>query len=105
MTEFQTKEEMKMSENRTVSFEILQQVGVLSTSGTGWSKEVNLVSWNGSAPKYDIREWDPAHERMSRGVTLNEREMARMMDAIMEKKPQIKAVMAREANRDEQLER
>ncbi|MEI3503270.1 MAG: PC4/YdbC family ssDNA-binding protein [Anaerovoracaceae bacterium] len=50
-----------------------------ATYPTGWRKELNLVSWNGGAPKYDIRDWDPDHERMSRGITLHEKEM-RLMD-------------------------
>ena len=32
------------------------------------------VSWNDNAPKYDIRDWEPKHEKMSRGITLTEEE-------------------------------
>lgn len=49
------------------SFEILQEIqeiGVLSESPKGWRKELNLVSWNGATPKYDIREWALGHEKM-----------------------------------------
>lgn len=52
------------------SFEILQEIGVLSESPKGWRKELNLVSWNGVTPKYDIREWAPGHEKMGKGITL-----------------------------------
>ena len=55
------------------SFEILQEIqeiGVLSESPKGWRKELNLVSWNGATPKYDIREWAPGHEKMGKGITL-----------------------------------
>jgi len=48
---------------------------VLSESARGWTKELNLVSWNGREPKYDIREWDPEHEKMGKGVTLTEEEL------------------------------
>ncbi|MBN1332210.1 MAG: hypothetical protein JW971_00470, partial [Synergistales bacterium] len=48
---------------------------VLSESSRGWTKEFNLVSWNGREPKYDIREWSPDHARMGKGVTLSEDEM------------------------------
>lgn len=63
-----------------VSFEILEEIGVITTHATGWSKELNLVSWNGGAPKYDIRDWDPGRNRMSRGITLQEDEMRRVLD-------------------------
>ena len=52
------------------SFEILQEIGVLSESPKEWRKELNLVSWNGATPKYDIREWAPGHEKMGKGITL-----------------------------------
>lgn len=57
-----------------VKYEIKQQIGEISTSPKGWSKELNLVSWNGAAPKYDIRDWAPEHEKMGKGITLTEDE-------------------------------
>ncbi len=57
------------------SFEILSEVGVLSESEKGWRKELNLVSWNGNPPKYDIRDWAPGHEKMGKGVTLTDEEI------------------------------
>ncbi|MEE3482374.1 MAG: PC4/YdbC family ssDNA-binding protein [Lachnospiraceae bacterium] len=48
-----------------------QHLGDLSTpSEKGWTKERNLVSWNGGAPKYDIRDWSEDHTKMGKGVTL-----------------------------------
>lgn len=38
-----------------IKFEIKEELGVLSENAKGWRKEVNLISWNGAAPKYDIR--------------------------------------------------
>jgi len=52
------------------SYEVIEEIGVLSTSGSGWTKELNLVSWNGRPPKFDIRDWSPDHEKMGKGVTL-----------------------------------
>ena len=52
------------------TYEILQEIGVLSESQKGWRKELNLISWNGAAPKYDIRDWSPGHEKMGKGITL-----------------------------------
>ena len=35
----------------------------------------NGISWNGAEPKYDLRDWAPNHEKMGKGVTLNEEEV------------------------------
>ena len=42
-----------------IKFEITDHLATLSTSPKGWTKELNLVSWNGVAAKYDIRDWSP----------------------------------------------
>ena len=57
-----------------IKYEIIEELGVLSESAKGWTKELNLISWNGGAPKYDIRDWAPEHEKMGKGVTLSEEE-------------------------------
>jgi len=66
-----------------ITFEIKESLGVLSESARGWTKELNLVSWNGREPKYDIREWDPEHEKMGKGVTLTEEELL-VLKALLE---------------------
>ena len=38
------------------SYEILEEVAVLSENARGWRKELNLISWNGRPPKFDLRE-------------------------------------------------
>ena len=53
-------------DDRDVTFEIIEEIGIISTQDTGWTKEINLVRWNGGMAKYDIRDWDPYHEKMSR---------------------------------------
>ena len=58
-----------------IKFEIKETVGVLSKSAKGWTKELNLVSWNDREPKYDIREWSPEHDKMGKGVTLSKEEL------------------------------
>ncbi|MDI9470901.1 MAG: PC4/YdbC family ssDNA-binding protein [Bacillota bacterium] len=52
----------------------MDHVGRLSTSSSGWTREVNIVSWNGAAPRLDIRDWSPDRMKMSRGVGLNREE-------------------------------
>lgn len=67
-----------------ISFEIVETLGVLSTSTKGWTKELNLVSWNGREPKYDLREWSPEHDKMGKGVTLSKEELE-ALKGILEK--------------------
>lgn len=57
-----------------VKFEIKEELGTLSESAKGWTKEINLISWNSAAPKYDIRDWAPNHEKMGKGITLTAKE-------------------------------
>lgn len=59
-----------------IEFEIMQTLGVLSTNAKGWQKELNLVSWNGRPAKFDLRDWDPDHVKMSKGVTLSNEEVS-----------------------------
>ncbi len=64
------------------AFEIKKHIGVLGTYSTGWKKELNIVEWNGKNAKYDIRDWDPNHEKMSRGVTLHEGEVKNLVTVL-----------------------
>lgn len=57
-----------------IKYEIIEAIGLLSESSKGWSKELNLISWNGAAPKFDIRDWSPDHEKMGKGITLSREE-------------------------------
>jgi hypothetical protein len=58
-----------------LKYEIINQIGTISTSATGWSVELNRVSWNGNEPKYDLRSWSSDHTKMSKGITLSEEEL------------------------------
>lgn len=58
-----------------LKFEITETLGVLSENAKGWTKELNLVSWNEREPKYDLREWNPDHTRMGKGITLTDEEV------------------------------
>jgi hypothetical protein len=65
-----------------IKFEIKETVGTLSQSPKGWNKELNLISWNGKEPKYDLREWAPEHEKMGKGVTLTLEELKKLKDLL-----------------------
>ena len=59
-------------------YEIVKELGVISEGNKGWKKELNLISWNDAAPKYDIRDWAPNHEKMGKGITLSADELTEL---------------------------
>ena len=65
-----------------IKYEITETLGTLSENNKGWTKELNLVSWNDRAPKYDIRDWAPDHEKMSKGITLKADEIRKLRDLL-----------------------
>ena len=70
-----------------IKYDILEELGVLSESAKGWKKELNLISWNGGASKYDIRDWVPQHEKMGKGITLSKdeiKELYKILGKILE---------------------
>jgi len=64
------------------SYEIVEQVGILSQSTSGWSRQINLISWNGRAPKYDIRDWAPGNEKMRKGISLSLEELKALKEIL-----------------------
>ena len=68
-------EKTKTNESRQVTYNIHQHLGSLGISRNGWTKEINIVSWNEGRPLLDIRDWSPEHDKMSRGIGLNEEEV------------------------------
>ena len=82
---------MATNDNREVTYEIIEEIGIISSHTTGWNKEINLVSWNGNSPKYDIRDWSPDHGQMGRGITLHEKEMRMILD-LMKRRPRTSGV-------------
>ena len=65
-----------------IKFEIVENLGVIGTSTKNWTKEINLVSWNGRKAKIDIRDWDENHEKMGKGVTLSKEELKALKDIL-----------------------
>ena len=72
-----------MAENeKSISFEIKEYLGVLRNGKDGWNRELNIVSWNGGPAKFDIREWSEDHRHMSKGITLSMTEARKLCDAM-----------------------
>ncbi len=65
-----------------IKYEIKETIGVLSENSKGWGKELNLISWNDRAPKFDIRDWSPEHEKMGKGMTFTNDELKTLRDLL-----------------------
>lgn len=62
-------------------YSIIQKIGVLSKKDNGYSKQVNLISWNEHDPKIDIREWSPDGKAI-KGITLTQDEGKALFEAL-----------------------
>ena len=65
-------------------YEIVEEIGVISENAKGWRKELNRISWNGAAPKYDIRDWALEHEKMGKGLTFTNEELKNLRDILID---------------------
>lgn len=64
------------------SFELVKTVGVLSTNAKDWTREINVIRWNGKAPKYDVRDWSPDHLKMGKGISFTKDEVIVLRDLL-----------------------
>ena len=67
---------------REIEYEIVKEIAVLSKSEGGYTKELNLIAWNGKEPKYDIRSFSPNREKCRKGITLTADEAAALLEAL-----------------------
>jgi len=65
-----------------LKYEIINQIGTLSTAASGWSIELNRISWNGNEPKYDLRSWSPDHSKMGKGITLTDSDIIALSELL-----------------------
>ena len=64
-----------------ITLEVIKKIVVLNDSDAGYTKELNLVSWNGREPKYDLRTWSPEGIAL-KGLTLTEEEAKELYKAL-----------------------
>ncbi len=64
------------------SFDIKNKLGIIGQNKSGWTTELNLVSWGGRDPKFDIRSWSPDHSKMGKGVTLTKEELLSLKELL-----------------------
>ena len=68
--------------SREFNFEIMETIAVLSERSKGWKRELNLVSWNDAPPKFDIRDWSADHQKMGKGISLSNEEIAILKETL-----------------------
>ncbi|WP_195938049.1 YdbC family protein [Romboutsia sp. 1001713B170131_170501_G6] len=66
----------------SIKYDIVKEVGVISTTTSGWKKELNVISWNNREPKYDLRDWSSEHEKMGKGITLTAEELKSLKELL-----------------------
>ncbi len=52
-----------------ITYSIVEHLAVLSARPSGYTKELNLVAWNGHDEKLDIRDWAPDHSKSMKGIS------------------------------------
>ena len=62
-----------------VKYKIHQNLLMLPALDSKLHIEINLISWYDKEPAFDIRKWSDDHEKMSKGITLNEKEYKALM--------------------------
>lgn len=65
-----------------IQYEIKKEIAVLSKNDSGYTKEINLISWNGKELKYDVRSFSPNREKCGKGITLTANEAAALLEAL-----------------------
>ena len=70
-----------------VDWHVIEEIAVLHESQAGWTKELNIISWNGDEPKYDVRWWNPDKTRLGKGFTFTAKELSKLKTIIDIKLP------------------
>ena len=60
---------------RDFTYEIKKTLASVKSDSDGWNLELNLISWSGRKPSYDLRKWNDNHEKMGKGVAMSEDEV------------------------------
>ena len=67
---------------KEITCSIVKRISVLSENDRGYSKQVNLVSWNRAKAKLDIRTWSPDNEKSLKVISLDDSEARKLYEAL-----------------------
>lgn len=74
---------MEDNNRQGFTFDIVEHICVLGRGREqGYTKELNYVSFRGMPPKWDIREWNSDHTRMTKGITFSKDEMKNLLEGM-----------------------
>lgn len=85
---------------------IVQKLGVLSATPSGWTKELNVVRWRADddtpgIETFYLRRWNEGHTQMTKGITFNLKEAVALVEIlgafISDQKEKKKAEMLKQA--------
>lgn len=76
----------KSSKKEEVNYEVIRHFGKLTDEEGKYNKELNLVSWNGNEPKFDLRPWkideETGERKMMKGITLTSEEVEALFEIL-----------------------
>lgn len=74
--------------NNEVKYEVIQHLGKLTDEEGKYNKELNIISWNGNEPKFDLRPWkideETGERKMMKGITLTSEEIEALYNILKE---------------------
>lgn len=66
-----------------LKFDVVKELGVISENPkNGWTRELNLVSWNDREPKYELRDWSADKTHMNKGFAMTAEEAKTLRDIL-----------------------
>ena len=65
-----------------ITYDIVETIGTVDSGNK--TLELNRISWNHRAPVFDLRKWDETHEKMGKGVTMNESDLRGLYEMLCE---------------------
>ena len=72
------------------SYNIIETYGEIGrrtdNDGVVWIRELNLISWNGREPLFDVREWNEDRTVMRAGARFNRAELDTLTDILIRKR-------------------
>lgn len=64
-----------------MKYEIIKKLGMIEGDPEGYHLEMNIISWDGRAPKLDIRKWQPGG-KPSGGVCISDAGLEKLREII-----------------------
>lgn len=69
-----------------IDYKIEKTIATISSTESGYTLELNLISFNGKPAKYDLRRWlrIAGQGKMLKGISLSKDEMSKLLEVLEE---------------------